>query len=202
MRSCRSIASSSSRRRRACAAGVRGRPAVPAGASSRASEISGRQVEIADAIVRRGRVGVDRSADRKPGPSQPAELAVALLDEPRHVVFQLGPHRDERRQRIAPAAEPRQHGADVRPVARAGLPSGGGGWPVSRKCVAVVWSTSVCVIERTIASLSVRWASCGKCSQIWMPGTLVRNRLELAADFGRRSGLQSPRYPAGPARPT
>ena len=45
-------------------------------------------------------------------------LAVALLDEPRRAVGNLGPHLDERRQRrpLATPVQLRQHGAEVRPV--------------------------------------------------------------------------------------
>jgi len=59
------------------------------------------------------RVDHERIVDR----TQPAgELALTVLDEARDVVDQLGTHRDERRQRAAAAAEPRDHGAHRRPL--------------------------------------------------------------------------------------
>ena len=44
--------------------------------------------------------------------------------------------------------------------------------------------------ERMIAKRSIIRASRGRCSQISMPGTFVRDRLELAANLGRRVRLQ------------
>ena len=49
-----------------------------------------------------------------------------------------------------------------------------------------------CVSERTMATLSVCWASSGIWSQIWMPGTTVSIGLEQAADAVGRVGLQVP----------
>ena len=51
--------------------------------------------------------------------------------------------------------------------------------------MAVVWLTSPCVIERMMASLSVRRAKSGKCSPMSMPGTTVE------------MGWNSPRISAG-----
>ena len=80
------------------------------------AEISGGRSKIAHVVIRLGRIGVDRQRIERL--AQPAgRLPVALLDEPRHVVVELRPQRHERRQRIAAAPQPRQHRADVRPVA-------------------------------------------------------------------------------------
>jgi len=75
----------------------------------------GGQIEVADAVSGLGRVGVDRQ--RIARLSEPAaELTAAFFDEPRHVAWQLGAHRNERWERIAPASQFRQHGSQVRPI--------------------------------------------------------------------------------------
>ena len=63
--------------------------------------------------------------------------------------------------------------------------------PVSKKCVAEVWSTSVCVIDRITASRSARAASIGRCSQICRPGTAVGMGLNSPRNSAGASGLGS-----------
>ena len=58
--------------------------------------------------------------------------------------------------------------------------------PVSIKYVAASCPLLVCVSERTRAQCWLRWASIGRCSQIWMPGVRVA------------IGLNSPLKSAGP----
>ena len=58
--------------------------------------------------------------------------------------------------------------------------------------MAVVWSTSVCVIERMIASLSVRWRQQRQVLADLDAGHVRGDRLELAADLAGRVGLQVP----------
>src|ERR1700722_7917555 len=58
--------------------------------------------------------------------------------------------------------------------------------PVSIKYVAASCPLLVCVNDRTSAQCRLRWASIGRCSQMWMPGVRVA------------IGLNSPLYSAGP----
>ena len=59
--------------------------------------------------------------------------------------------------------------------------------PVSIACAPVEWLLSLCVTERTIASLRPCRAIRGKCSLIWMPGAVVS------------IGWNSPRTAEGPS---
>jgi hypothetical protein len=58
--------------------------------------------------------------------------------------------------------------------------------PASIKYVAASCPLLVCVSDRTSAQCRLRWASIGRCSQIWTPGVRVA------------IGLNSPLYSAGP----
>ena len=73
--------------------------------------------------------------------------------------------------------------------------------PVSSRCVPGRWPFSPCDSDRTSAQCCIRAASRGRCSQTWMPGTARVDRLELAADLGRRVRLHVERvdvaHPAG-----
>src|SRR5262245_33474146 len=58
--------------------------------------------------------------------------------------------------------------------------------PVSIRYVAASWPLLACVSDRTRAQCRLRWASIGRCSQIWTPGVRVA------------IGLNSPLKSAGP----